>query len=190
MIRPREGGFCYSPGEFEVMLEDTAALGEAGAAGIAFGILRPDGTVDGERCGKLIEAAGPMETVFHRAFDVVPDWRAAMDSLCGLGVLRILTSGQAPSAESGSALIRRMREYAAGRIGILPGGGIGLHNVQSLVEKTGCKEIHVSMKKACSDPSCAANPGIHFGSPLYLPEDRYQQADGQALGKLVNLLKT
>jgi copper homeostasis protein len=170
------------------MLADAAALGEAGAAGIAFGILLPDGTVDEERSGKLIEAARPMEAVFHRAFDVVPDWRAAMDSLCGIGAVRILSSGQAPSAERGSDVIRQMREYAAGRIGILPGGGINLQNVRSLIEKTGCTEIHVSMKKAGSDPSCAANPDIHFGSPLYIPEDRYQRTDDEALGALVHLL--
>ena len=39
MVRPREGGFCYTDVEFEVMLADARALLDAGADGIVFGFL-------------------------------------------------------------------------------------------------------------------------------------------------------
>ena len=37
MVRPREGGFCYTEHEFAAMREDAQALLEAGADGIVFG---------------------------------------------------------------------------------------------------------------------------------------------------------
>jgi copper homeostasis protein len=76
MVRPREGGFCYTEREFETMLADAAELLKAGADGIVFGFLHLDGTVDKERCKAMMDVIGDKESVFHRAIDVVPDWRA------------------------------------------------------------------------------------------------------------------
>ncbi|MCL2010814.1 MAG: hypothetical protein FWG71_09785 [Synergistaceae bacterium] len=190
MVRPREGGFCYGDMEFETMLADARALLDAGADGIAFGILNADGTVDKKRCARMMEEIGGAQGVFHRAVDVTPDWRAALDVLLGLGARRVLTSGQAPSADHGAAVIRAMIDYAAGRLEILPGGGIRMRNLRDVLEKTGCDQVHVSMRKTCADISCAHRPEIHFGGALYPPEDVYGATDGAAVrelvGKLVN----
>jgi copper homeostasis protein len=150
MVRPRGGGFFYSDPEFETMLADTQALLEAGAEGIVFGILNVDGTVDEKRCRKMMDAIGGAEAVFHRAMDEVPDWRLALDMLCGLGIRRVLTGGQKLTAEEGSNAIREMLAYAAGRIEILPGGGVRKHNVRTIIEKTGCSQVHFSMRKSAS----------------------------------------
>ena len=91
MLRPRESGFCYSDREFNVMRRDLDALLEAGVAGIAFGILREDGTVHTSRCEKLMAQIGSQEAVFHRAFDVVPNATAALDELKSLRVRRVMT---------------------------------------------------------------------------------------------------
>jgi copper homeostasis protein len=152
MVRPRGGDFCYSASEFETMLADTQALVEEGAEGIVFGILNADGTVDEKRCRKMMSAIGKVEAVFHKAMDEVPDWRLALDRLCALGIRRVLTSGQKPTAENGIATIREMFDYAAGRIEILPGGGVRAHNVRTIIEKTGCSQVHFSMRKAASGP--------------------------------------
>ncbi|MEG2697655.1 MAG: copper homeostasis protein CutC, partial [Ruthenibacterium sp.] len=42
MVRPREGGFCYTAHEYAAMLEDAKSLLAAGADGIVFGILHAD----------------------------------------------------------------------------------------------------------------------------------------------------
>jgi copper homeostasis protein len=153
MVRPRGGGFCYNTSEFETMLADTLALVEEGAEGIVFGILNADSTVDESRCRKMMDAiGGKAEAVFHRAMDEVPDWRRALDTLCGLGVRRVLTGGQKLTAEEGSAVIQEMKGYAAGRIEILPGGGVRKHNVRAIIEKTGCNQAHFSMRKGASGP--------------------------------------
>jgi copper homeostasis protein len=66
----------------------------------------------------------------------------ALEALVDLGVDRILTSGQARSAPEGQALIREAVERAAGRISIMPGGGLRPENVRGFVESTGVEEVH------------------------------------------------
>ncbi len=46
MIRPRQGGFCYSQSDFDVMRRDVDLALDHGAGGIVFGILKEDGTID------------------------------------------------------------------------------------------------------------------------------------------------
>ena len=153
MVRPRGGGFCYSDAEFEVMLEDARALVDAGSEGIVFGVLNADGAVDEARCRKLMDAiGGAAEAVFHMAIDCVPDWHRALDVLSALGVARVLTRGQAPTAAEGIGTIREMIDYAAGRIEILAGGGIRKSNVREIIAKSGCSQVHFSLRTAPAGP--------------------------------------
>ena len=46
MIRPRVGDFVYSDEELDVMLEDIGLFKSVGIAGVVFGALNPNGTVD------------------------------------------------------------------------------------------------------------------------------------------------
>lgn len=188
MVRPREGGFCYTGREFDAMVRDTRAFAEAGVEGIVFGVLRSDGTVDKDRCRILAEAAGDREIVFHRAIDVVPDWRRALDTLMELGFTRVLTSGQAPSVLFGAATIREMIAHAAGRIQILPGGGIRPANVAEVVAKTGCTQVHASAGRRCTDTSCQHGGDIHFGGALYPPEDAFSMTDPDKVRSLLSQL--
>ena len=54
MVRPREGGFCYTDFDYMTCCRDMEALLNAGADGIVFGFLKPDGTVDTDRCADFI----------------------------------------------------------------------------------------------------------------------------------------
>ncbi len=144
MVRPRQGGFCYTDLEFESMVEDAKALVDSGADGIVFGILRPDGRVDMERSARLISAAGDVDHIFHRAIDVVPDAEQALDSLMELGVDRVLTSGQQPVALQGAQLLSRLVQRGRCRIEILAGGGVRAKNARELIEKSGVGAVHMS----------------------------------------------
>lgn len=53
MVRPREGGFCYTETEYAVMKEDARLLLENGADGLVFGFLHENGTVDAERTSEF-----------------------------------------------------------------------------------------------------------------------------------------
>jgi copper homeostasis protein len=144
LIRPRAGDFLYAEEEIETMRRDVRLAAAAGADGVALGVLTADGRVDRERCRELIELARPMQVCFHRAFDRTRDPLEALDQLLELGVDRVLSSGQERDALSGAELLRRMVERAAGRLGVLPGGGVRPDNVARLVQISGASEVHFS----------------------------------------------
>jgi copper homeostasis protein len=129
MIRPRGADFCYSDEEFEIMKHDVLIARESGADGVVFGILQSDGTIDEDRMAQLSELARPMGITCHRAFDMTSDPFEAMETLISLGIDRILTSGQSDSALDGAPLIRNLIERAKGRIILMPGHGVKVHNL-------------------------------------------------------------
>ena len=146
MIRPRAGDFVWTADELAVMERDAGLLLDAGAQGIVFGCLTKDRDVDVAACRRLIDVAGHAETVFHRGFDEARASFQALDTLMDLGITRVLTSGGAPTALEGVGRIRALVERAAGRIEILPGGGIREHNVEAVVRQTGCVAVHLSRR--------------------------------------------
>ena len=132
------------------------------------------------RVAELAQNAGK-ETVFHRAIDVVPDWKEAVDQLAELGITRILTSGQAPDVSDATDTIREMIDYAGDRIQILPGAGITMRNIQRVARETGANQLHVAVHRSCMDTSTRNNRSIFYGGCLYPPEDRYHLIDGTAI---------
>lgn len=152
LIRPRGGGFCYDAGDLASMMLDIDAGREAGAAAFAFGVLRDDLTIDATACAALVARCTDRPAVFHRAFDLTPDPLAALDQLIDLGFTRVLTSGRCESAATPRAmeLIAKLAERAAGRIEILPGGGVRAETAAELVRVTGCTQVHAACRTAAS----------------------------------------
>ena len=148
IIRPRGGDFLYSDLEYNIMTEDVRYCINAGCDGIVIGILKADGTVDKERCKKLVDMARKwgVGVTFHRAFDVCADMYQAMEDIIDMGCERILTSGGKTTAMEGSSVIFNLIKKAAGRIIIMPGSGVSESNVWDLVRYTGAKEIHSSAR--------------------------------------------
>lgn len=190
MVRPREGGFCYTDAEFATAVEDARQLLQHGSDGLVFGFLHQDGAIDVQRTRALAEIAqsAGRETVFHRAIDVVPDWRQALDILIDLGITRVLTSGQEPDVSQGTHTVREMIEYASGRIQILPGAGITLRNMDRVIAETGCDQIHLAAHKVHYDTSVSNNRAIYYGGCLYPPEDRFNMIDSDYIGGVVQHL--
>lgn len=148
MVRPRAGDFCYSAAEHAQMLNEIRRVKDAGAHGIVTGTLRADKTIH-EACTRdLIGAARPLPLTFHRAFDECPGADRALQALITLGATRVLTSGGAATASDGAARIAKLVQLAAGRIGILAGGGINGDNVAALVRTSGVRDVHLSTKDA------------------------------------------
>ena len=165
MIRPRGGEFLYSDVELEVMRRDIAHARSLGADGVVLGLLTPDGRVDVERTRALVQAARPLPVTFHRAIDVCRDPAEALEALIALGVERVLTSGQAPTAPEGAEVIARLVCRAAGRIGILPGCGIDETNAREVVARTGVEEVHVRGTSTVRSAMVHRNPRVAFRSP-------------------------
>jgi copper homeostasis protein len=166
MIRPRGGDFLYTDVEYAVMRRDIAHAKRLGADGVVLGLLRADGTVDVERTRPLVDAARPLPVTFHRAIDVARDAEEALDALIAMGVDRVLTSGQAPTAPAGAAVIARLVRRAAGRIVVLPGCGIDEENVRELVARTGVHEVHVRGTGPLRSAMEHRNPRVSFRSAV------------------------
>lgn len=184
MVRPRQGGFCYTEAEFATAMADAEQLLRFGADGLVFGFLHEDGSLDVERCRQLIALAGDRQKVFHRAIDVAEDWKTMLGQLIELGVDRVLTSGLAPDVYYGIDVIKEMMEFAQGRIQIMPGAGVNLKNIGRILETTGCEQIHVAKYVSRLDPSTANNRDIFYGGALYPPEDRYDVIDSGYIAQL------
>lgn len=190
MLRPRAGGFCYDRHEFAAMLRDAERFVEAGAAGIVFGVLDRERRVDVARVRELIDCAGGRHAVFHRAFDFVPDWRAALDALIDVGCTRVLTSGVADSAMAGAATLRAMIEHAAGRIEVLPGGGISSTNVAEVVRLTGCTQVHVGASGPREDDSAKGEAPFELVDARFMQGCRHRIVDATALGATMSALRS
>lgn len=146
LIRPRPGDFVYDGAEQASMLADITACREAGAHGVVIGALKLDGQIDMAVCRRLVDAAGDMSLTFHRAIDLCRDPFEALDMIAGLGCQRVLTSGLAASAESGIGTLRRMHQYAAGRVLILAGGGVTPANARRIIDEGMADELHSSAR--------------------------------------------
>ncbi len=142
MIRPRGGSFVYNASEIETMIAQIARGKSLGVAGFVFGALTPEDKIDVDACTRLLAAASPYATTFHRAFDEVRQPLEALRQLSQLGCQRILTSGRQPTAIAGVALLRQLVTFADGKIGIIAGGGLSAPHVAELVTQTGVREVH------------------------------------------------
>lgn len=164
LIRPRSGDFTYSNDEFEIMKENILLCKELGCAGIVSGILHQDQTIDAERTATLIELSKPMNFTFHRGFDWTPNPQEAIIELSVLGVDRVLTSGQAESAEKGILLLQELQEIIENELIIMPGGGINPSNAY-LFKESGFQEIHcsaTSIRQSINNPKISMNSGNLF----------------------------
>ncbi|KAI0673787.1 copper homeostasis CutC domain-containing protein [Trametes maxima] len=148
MIRPRTGDFLYTDSEFSVMQEDVRAFKEAGASGVVLGILQKDGHIDITRTKALAQDAAPMQ-VDMTSQDIIT---AHLDVSSIPQVTRILTSGQAPSASSSSALptlrtLLRTASRMPSAAKVLVGSGVNAHTVGCLLTELlpcGLREVHLS----------------------------------------------
>lgn len=184
MVRPRGGGFCYTEGEMDCIRQDARLLLDAGADGLVFGFLQPNGQVDEHRTRELVALCGDKTSVFHRAIDVTPDWRQALEALIRLGVKRVLTSGQAATAPEGAQTLRAMQDFVSGAIEILPGAGVRLENATRLLSITGCNQLHLSCQRTVMDATAQNNRGIHFHATSAAPEDCYTMTDASYVAAL------
>jgi len=146
IIRPRGGDFLYLEDELDIMAEDVRVCRNIGCDGVVLGMLTTDGSVDKEKCCRLVEIAYPMGVTFHRAFDRSADPFKALEDIIDTGCERILTSGMQPSAIEGALLIRELIIRSANRIEIMPGSGVRSDNILGLAKETGAKEFHSSAR--------------------------------------------
>lgn len=186
IIRPRGGDFCYTAGEFAAMLDDVAAVRDLGFPGMVIGILDADGQVDRARMKKIMAAAGTMAVTFHRAFDMCANPRQASVELAELGVQRILTSGQQPSAEKGISLIRELISQSDTPI-IMAGAGVRAANLPLFLQ-AGVKEVHSSAGQWLPSPMRFRNPGLSMSTDADADEYLRYAVNGEAVAEMKKII--
>ena len=163
LIRPRPGDFLYDAGELAVMVRDIAEASRHGADGVVVGALDRMGEVDRAAMHTLVDAARPMEVTFHRAFDLAASPERSLETLMSLGVERILTSGQAQSAEAGLPMLRRLTTLAGDRLTIVAGGGVTSAGAPRLVREAGIREVHLSGRAIRESEMQFRRDGVRLG---------------------------
>lgn len=155
MIRPRAGNFIYSDSEFETMKREIQVAKQIGLDGVVLGLLDQTNAmhVDVERTSVLVQLAHPLPVTFHRAFDLCSDLNDALEAVIATGAIRILTSGGKSQAADGVTNLEHLVTIAAGRIGIMPGGGVRPENAEPILRRTGAREIHSSLDTSRTSPA-------------------------------------
>ncbi len=178
LIRPRPGDFCYTDLEFEIIKKDILACKNLSFSnpdkkinGVVIGILKTNGQIDVERTKELVELAAPMQVTFHRAFDRAADPFLSLEKIIETGAHRILTSGQHANAFEGRFLLKELIVKANGRIGIMPGAGVNLKNIQELAATTSANEFHLSGKSIIKSSMTFENPKFQFSENDYYETD-------------------
>lgn len=170
IIRPRGGDFLYDDDEFAIMHTDIAAAKAEGAEGVVIGMLDAEGRLDRLRMAELVAVARPMAVTCHRAFDMARDPGDALETLIGLGIERVLTSGQEASVLEGLPLIATLVRQAAGRIIVMPGGGITARNIARIAEGSGAAEFHFAAMQPVESAMRFRRHHVFMGGELRAPE--------------------
>jgi copper homeostasis protein len=189
IIRPRGGDFLYNQQEIEVMREDIRMAKDLGADGVVIGCLTAEGDIDRGLTAELLQLARPLNVTFHRAFDMCRDARKGLEELIALGADRVLTSGQEASCLEGLELLAALQQQAAGRIIVMPGGGITPRNIQKIVSATGVKEVHLSARRNVESGMTYRNSRVFMGGTLRPPEFSWKTTDEGAVRSIVEAVK-
>ena len=187
IVRPRGGDFCYTDGEFAAMLEDVRQVRSLGYPGLVIGVLNPEGQIDMLRMRQVMVAAGPLAVTFHRAFDMCVDPVQAIEQLAELGVARVLTSGQQPTAEKGILLIRELIERGNSPI-IMAGAGVRASNL-SLFLQADVKEVHSSAGQWVPSEMRYRNPGLSMSTDPDADEYSRYAVDGAAVAAMKEIIE-
>ena len=146
MIRPRGGNFVYNDIELKIMENDLIHAKNAGTDGVVFGCLTEDNEVDEEALEMLLGSSEGVLTTFHMAFDELSkeEQFKTIDWFSRLGIDRRLTHGGplTSTIEDNLPHLKELIDYAAGRIIILPGGGINAENAERIAKTLGVNELH------------------------------------------------
>jgi len=143
MVRPRGGNFVYSEHEIRQMEAAIEFFKKAGVAGVVFGLLTKENTIDLENTNRLARFACPLEVTFHKAIDYSVDILKSFQELNSIDeITRVLTSGGMETAWDGRFAIKSMNELPEKRITIIAAGKILPENRIQVAAITGVSELH------------------------------------------------
>jgi copper homeostasis protein len=150
LVRPRPGSFVLDDAELGLVRAQMEAARRAGADGLVIGALAPDNGLPLPALAGLVRSAGGVPLTFHRAFDHVADPHTALEQLIALGFARVLTAGGPGRAADHAPRLAALVRQAAGRIVVMPGGGVRAAGAAALRRTTGATEFHSAARRTGS----------------------------------------
>lgn len=163
IIRPRGGDFFYSDDEINIMLEDIYQVKKARLQGVVIGALEQDASLAKTAIKDMVKAASGLGITFHRAIDHAKHLFDSLGFLIEQKVERVLSSGQAKTAEEGVETLKDMVDFCQGRLAIMPGAGVSAQNGRQILKATGAREVHLSGKTTCPSPMLYQNLKASMG---------------------------
>jgi len=124
MVRNRHDTFVYSDNDMKIMKEYIVQIKTLGSVdGFVFGACTIDGNLNIDQIREISELADPIPLTVHKAIDFCKNPVAEAERLNSIpNVKYILSSGGAPTAMEGAAILKRMQQVfngiviAAGKI--------------------------------------------------------------------------
>ena len=169
MIRHKEGGFVYTKNDIELMKTDIKSAKKAGAHGVVFGVLNEKNEVSKlNRELVLLAKSLGLEVTFHRAFDVVTNYKKAIEQLIVYNFDRLLTSGLQPTAEQGLAIITYLQANFGSQIQIMAGSGINVSNAKKIAS-SGVDNLHFTARK-----SLHGTTALSMGEHMIVDEEKIE----------------
>lgn len=163
LIRPRGGDFLYNNEEKAIIIDDILWAKDLGVDGVVVGALKADGNIDSQFLKECVRAANGLHVTFHRAFDLCSDPFTALEIIKDAGCDRILTSGQASTAEIGIPVLRELVNKAGNDIIIMPGCRVSPANALKILKETGANEIHASARSVVRSKMQFRLDGVEMG---------------------------
>jgi len=174
MIRHKEGGFNYTINDIELMKIDIGTAKNAGAQGVVFGVLNRFNEVSKLNSELVAHAKSfGLEVTFHRAFDVVSNYKKAIEQLISYGFDRLLTSGLQPTAAQGLPVITYLQKNYGSQIQIMAGSGIVASNAR-LIAASGVENLHFTARK-----SMHSSIGLSMGELMPVDEEKIESIVNQ-----------
>lgn len=164
LMRPRAGDFLYTKEEIQLMADQMAELGCAGADGFVIGCLTPEGYLDREAMTPLLEAAKGRGLTLHRCIDVSANPIQTYLDAGKLGIDTVLTSGGAASCVAGMETIGTLLNLDGPRV--LIGAGVNaaiISQFRAVFSKANA--FHMSGKMELESGMLFRKAGVPMGLP-------------------------
>lgn len=143
MVRNHWDNFEITADQLEEVLKQIKALKQTKVQGIIWGAITKDNKIDENALKRVVSAAGHLDVVFHKAFDLIDDKVEGLKILKSYGVKRVLTAGGKGLPTGNASTLTNMQKISG--IEILIGGGVTLDSIPE-IKKLGFKDYHVGSK--------------------------------------------
>ena len=172
------------------MRRDVDLFCRFGIDGLAIGALDDMGDIDPASCRHARQPLRVHAADFSSRLRLLPQARGSPGTDHRRGLQRVLTSGAAETALQGASCIAKWPQAGGrGQIEILPAGGINAANGEEVIVRTGCDQVHASLRRVrCTGVAYGMEASL--SNIRHLPDDAHEETDEREVRALKERLVT